>query len=285
MMLRVQQKDRAPSGRHPSCMCCGFAAWALVPSPNVSDTVVCHQLTCCMPYCASFSAACLHGRVSQDTALLLACACKASSHQPLLLSAHANLAAALEATKQHSAAVTALQYCLALLHAGEQQGDGAVSQAPTHTVQILQTVGHVDAQHGLDASETVAAALQLAVARNLCLAGQYERAVQLYAELEGQGLLQPTSAWANTYSLLCYGYAAQQTGQAELCSKLLQQALQGAVLDLDKLHAVTALLQVNPKSVHSRFCQAGTFATQAHLPSLDMLIIVACLCKERCHVV
>lgn len=196
----------------------------------------------------------LRGRASQHEGLLLACACKASAHQPLLLPPHAALAAALEARGQHSSAVAALQYCLALLQAGMQQGSGGLaalgltgfgqgSGQATHRVVLLQAAGF-EGSEGVASPESVQVALEIALARNLALAGQYASAVQLYGKLEQQGSLGSNPLTSDSYSWVCYGYAAQQLGQAGLCSRVLQQAVEEAGSNTSKLHAVMALLQV-----------------------------------------
>lgn len=197
----------------------------------------------------------LRGRASQHEGLLLACACKASAHQPLLLPPHAALAAALEARGQHSSAVAALQYCLALLQAGLQQGSEGLAALgltgfgqgfgqATHRVVLLQAAGF-EGSEGVASPESVHVALEIALARNLVLAGQFDSAVQLYGKLEQQGSLGSNPLTSDSYSWVCYGFAAQQLGQAGLCSRVLEQAVEEAGGDTAKLHAVMALLQVS----------------------------------------
>lgn len=196
----------------------------------------------------------LRGLASQPEGLLLACACKASAHQPLMLPPHAALAAALEARGQYQSAMAALRYCLSLLQAGLQQGFeglaalgltgfGQGSGDATHRVVLLQAAGF-EAAEGVVNPESVTAALEVALARNLTLAGRYTEAVQLYGELEARGVLGLNPLSPDSYNWLCYGYAAQQVGQAGLCSRLLQQAVDSAGDDVAKLHAVMAQLQV-----------------------------------------
>ncbi|KAF6252995.1 hypothetical protein COO60DRAFT_1704042 [Scenedesmus sp. NREL 46B-D3] len=200
-----------------------------------------------------YATAGLRGRASQAEGLLLACACKASAHQPLLLPPHAALAAALEARGQHSSAVAALQYCIALLQAGLRQGTeglaalgltgfGQGSGQATHRVVLLQAAGF-EGSEGIASPESVQVALEIALARNLTLAGQYEPAVQLYGKLEQQGSLGSNPMTSDSYSWVCYGFAAQQLGQAGLCSRVLERAVEEAGSDSAKLHAVMALLQ------------------------------------------
>ncbi|WIA10335.1 hypothetical protein OEZ85_010527 [Tetradesmus obliquus] len=200
-----------------------------------------------------YATAGLRGRASQHEGLLLACACKASAHQPLLLPPHAALAAALEARGQHSSAVAALQYCLALLQAGLQQGSEGLAALgltgfgqgfgqATHRVVLLQAAGF-EGSEGVASPESVHVALEIALARNLVLAGQFDSAVQLYGKLEQQGSLGSNPLTSDSYSWVCYGFAAQQLGQAGLCSRVLEQAVEEAGGDTAKLHAVMALLQ------------------------------------------
>lgn len=207
----------------------------------------------------SCPAAGLHGQISVDDTLLLACACKASAHQPLLLPAHAALAAAMECSRQYTSAIPALQYCLALLRTAAQQGiEGPLVPGPaagdsqiygaSYKVLLLQNSGTDSTSDDTVGVVTLTAALQLALARNLCLAGRHDEALGLYKTLESQGVLGPGRSSTNTYSWLCYGYAAAQSGQKDLCGRLLETAVNAAGGDLDKLHAVTALLQVGTKS-------------------------------------
>jgi hypothetical protein len=242
--------------------CSSSTAAARVPIGFVYAMLVCSAVfnlcLLCLPAVIFATTAGLRGRASQHEGLLLACACKASAHQPLLLPPHAALAAALEARGQHSSAVAALQYCLALLQAGLQQGSeglaalgltgfGQGSGQATHRVVLLQAAGF-EGSEGVATPESVQAALEIALARNLALAGQFEPAVQLYGKLEQQGCLGSNPLTCDSYSWVCYGYAAQQLGQAGLSSRVLERAVDEAGSDMAKLHAVMALLQVSRRA-------------------------------------
>lgn len=166
----------------------------------------------------------------------------------------------MEACRQYTSAIAALQYCLALLRSRQQQGPeglaalgmaglGQDTISPTYRILLLQPLGLGGPGDTVGSPETVTAALQTALARNLCLSGRHQEAVDLYGQLESQGALGAGSLRLNTYSWLCYGYAAQQIGQADMCSRVLERAAAEAADDQDKLHAVMALLQVGGCSV------------------------------------
>jgi hypothetical protein len=108
---------------------------------------------------------------------------------------------------------------------------------------LLQAAGF-EGSEGIASPESVQAALEIALARNLTLAGQFESAVQLYGKLEQQGSLGSNPLTSDSYTWVCYGYAAQRLGQAGLCSRVLERAVDEAGSDTSKLHAVMALLQV-----------------------------------------
>jgi hypothetical protein len=202
--------------------------------------------------------------------LLLACASKASSHQPLLLAPMAALAAALEGQKQHASAAAALRYCLALLQTALQRGpegsaalglglgrlqDGGHSLL-THRLLLLQPAAAGAAADAaaeelpqgasvVDDAQAVSTALELALARNLALDGSYQEAAGLYQKLEAEGALSSSAASVgDACSWLCYGHAAQQSGQAALAMRALQAAIDCAPDGAVKLAAVTAVLQV-----------------------------------------
>lgn len=160
-----------------------------------------------------------------------------------------------------------MRYCLALLQAGLLQGaeglaalglPGFSAQGArqlSHQLLLLQP-GDLYCSQASVTPESVAGVLELALARNLCLAGSYEEAVQLYQKLEGQGLLSASSVSSNitdgtglhgaaAYSWISYGFAAHKLGQQQLCQTALESAVQAAAgQDVPLLHAVTALLQV-----------------------------------------
>lgn len=161
----------------------------------------------------------------------------------------------MEACKQYTSAIAALQYCLALLTARSQEGpEGFASlglagfsqgtQSSAYRVLLLQHLGLEGSSDGMVTPENVTTALQTSLARNFCLAGRHQEAVDLFGQLESQGSLRPGSPCFNMHSLLCYGYAAQQLGQTDLASQVLERAVAEAVDDLDRVHAVTAVLQV-----------------------------------------
>ncbi|WIA30388.1 hypothetical protein OEZ86_000474 [Tetradesmus obliquus] len=112
----------------------------------------------------------------------------------------------------------------------------------THRVVLLQAAVF-EGSEGVASPESVQVALEIALARNLVLAGQFDSAVQLYGKLEQQGSLGSNPLTSDSYSWVCYGFAAQQLGQAGLCSRVLEQAVEEAGGDTAKLHAVMALLQ------------------------------------------
>eukprot|EP00879_Flechtneria_rotunda_P010701 GHRR01011183.1.p1 GENE.GHRR01011183.1~~GHRR01011183.1.p1 ORF type:complete len:1628 (+),score=649.14 GHRR01011183.1:120-5003(+) len=197
----------------------------------------------------------LRGNAAHHAGLLLASASKASAHQPLMLPPHAAMALALEARGQYISAVAALQYCLALLQAGLQQGPAGLAalglagldqgaDEATHMLQLLQPAG-LQASGTAVSPESIVAAIEVALARNICLAGRFAEALQLYQRLESQGVLGSNPLNPDTYSWLSYGFAAQQAGQACLSRRLLEQAVNSASQEVLKLDAVMALLQVS----------------------------------------
>lgn len=196
--------------------------------------------------------------------LLLACASKAAANQPLQLPPTAALAAALEARGHYTAAAAALRYCLALLQAGAQAGDQgltALGLAPglneagpkTLAHQLLLVPpssdgpGQVQVLQGSGGVQAVVTAVELALARNLCLAGDAQESLVLYQKLEGEGALsaQSLGSAASSYAWLAYGAAAQQAGQGQLAVRVLQAAVEVGRADPQvRLAAVSALLQV-----------------------------------------
>lgn len=214
--------------------------------------------------------------------LLLACANKAASHQPLLLPPTAAVAAALETRGHYAAAVTALRYCLALLQTGLQHGDqglAALGLAPgldhdpaktlTHQLLLVPPPGpaateQVQVLEGSSGAQAVVTAVQLALARNLCLAGDARGSVELYQQLEQDGALGTAAASGSSsavsFSWLAYGAAAQQDGQPQLAAKALQAALDTAGEPGVQLAAVTAMLQVSTK------CVVGGWGQVPNLP-------------------
>jgi hypothetical protein len=197
--------------------------------------------------------------------LLLACASKAAGHQPLQLPPTAALAAALETRGHYTVAAAALRYCLALLQAGLQAGEqglaalglapGLNEAAPNTLAHQLLLVppstdcpGHVQVLQGSSGVQAVVTAVELALARNLCLAGEAQESLVLYQKLEGEGALSaaPLSGAAASYAWLAFGAAAQQAGQGQLAMRALQAAVEVGTADPQvRLAAVSALLQVS----------------------------------------
>jgi tetratricopeptide (TPR) repeat protein len=219
-------------------------------------------LTCCclLPACCTAG---LQQQAPAQEGLLLACASKAASNQPLLLPPTAALAAALEARGHYASAAAALRYCLALLQAAMQQGAqglAAVGLAPglshdpaiTMTHQLLlvpPSPAQLEQVQVLEGSgvHAVVTAVELALARNLCLAGEVSESLALYQKLEAEGSLGGAAGGStSSLSWLAYGSAAQQAGQNQLAVKALQTALDTAAEPRVQLAAVTALLQVCP---------------------------------------
>jgi hypothetical protein len=201
-------------------------------------------------------------QASAQEGLLLACTSKAASNQPLLLPPTAALAAALETRGHYASAAAALRYCLALLQAAVQQGAqglAAVGLAPGLNHDPAKTLTHqlllvppssaqqeqVQVLGGSSGVQAVITAVELALARNLCLAGDVSESLVMYQKLEADGSLG-SAAGGSTGSLswLAYGSAAQQAWQDQLAVKALQTALDTAAEPGVQLAAVTALLQV-----------------------------------------
>lgn len=236
---------------------------ALVPSDNHTST----------------AAAGFQRHTPSQEGLLLACASKAATQQPLLLPPTAALAAALETRGNYASAAAALRYCLALLQAAQQHGeqglaalglqgfnnngpqDTAAAKTLTHQLLLVPPAGSALQQANGGSSTTaevlegsagvqaVSTALQVALARNLCLAGEVQDSLALYQQLEADGVLSTTAAGSSAvaYSWLCYGAAAQAAGEAALAARAMQAALESAAADgcADvQLAAVSALLQV-----------------------------------------
>lgn len=243
------------------------------------------QADVCSPYLllsAGGGACCSAAGFQQPAAsyegLLLACASKAASHLPLLLPPTAALAAALEMRGLFSSAAAALRYCLALLQAGMQSGPeglAALGLAPgqspgyslTHRLLLVPPSSaqteQVQVLEGSSGVQAVVTATELALARNLCLAGDASESVALYQRLEAEGALSSGSfgSSALSYSWLAYGAAAQQAGEGQLAIKALQAALDTATQPEVQLAAVTALLQVRVLAVMLR--SAGMHSTAA----------------------
>ncbi|KAF8069413.1 SKI3 [Scenedesmus sp. PABB004] len=227
----------------------------------------------------AYATAGLRSRDGQQEGLLLACAAKASAHQPLLLPPHAALAAALEARGQHGSAAAALRYCLALLRAGQAQGsDGLAALGlsgvgdgflqATHRLLLLPPAagrGAAPAPAGGATAAAVEAALRLALARNLALSGDSAGALALYGELEADGALGGDAASPDTPSWLAYGHAALAAGQPGLCGRVLQRAVEEAADERARLAAVMALLQFH---IAQGSLEAGFALLLQHLPSL-----------------
>jgi len=232
----------------------------------------CHTLLAARPPAAPPPAAGFHQPDPSRSGLLLACASKAATHSPLLLPPTAALAAALESRGNHTSAAAALRYCLALLQTASQRGpqglaavglsagfSGDLDQtSTTHQLLLVQpsgfaesALGQVEVLEGYGGVQVVSTALELALARNLCLAGEYEESLGLYQKLEGEGALaaaaaagSSSSSSGSSASWLCYGAAAQAVGQDGLCERAMTAALEAAADGRVQLAAVTALLQV-----------------------------------------
>lgn len=218
---------------------------------------------------------------------MLACASKAASHSPLLLPPTGALAAALETRALFYSAAAALRYCLALLQAGMESGPEGLAalglspgqQSPgdsslTHRLLLVPPSSaqteQVQVLEGSSGVQAVVTATELALARNLCLAGDAAESVALYQRLEAEGALSSGSfgSSAVSYSWLAYGAAAQHAGQGQLAIKALQAALDTATQPEVQLAAVTALLQVRVLAVMLR--SAGMHSTAAG-PKLCLL--------------
>lgn len=222
-----------------------------------------HPLTHHANVCCCLLAAGFQQHTPSREGLLLACASKAASHSPLLLPPTAALAAALETRGHYASAAAALRYCLALLQAGMQHGqqglaalglsqgtDHDPAKALTHQLLLVPPSSaqseQVQVLEGSSGVQAVITAVELALARNLCLAGDTAESLALYQKLEGEGCLSSTSGGSVvSFSWLAYGAAAQQTGQSQLAAKALHAALDTATEPSVQLAAVTALLQVS----------------------------------------
>ena len=145
---------------------------------------------------------------------------------------------------------------------------------------------------GSSGTQAVLTALQLALARNLCLAGVTKESVELYQQLELDGAISTATAGSSaaSYSWLAYGAAAQQEGQVQLAAKALQGALDAAAEPGVQLAAVTALLQVRP-SLYALFGKGNVLACvcvakkQLKMGSLDACLVcvvvhVPSVCKQ-----
>jgi hypothetical protein len=144
---------------------------------------------------------------------------------------------------------------------GQAQGLGL-----THRLLLLQPQLARAASQGagavpqgaavVDDAAAVSAALELSLARNLCLAGSCAEALALYQKLEGEGVLSSSSSSGisggaggagdsgSSTAWLCYGHAALQCGQQQLGVRALQAAIDSAPDGATQLAGVNALLQV-----------------------------------------
>jgi tetratricopeptide (TPR) repeat protein len=260
-----------------------------------------------VPVCVAVVSCCAAGfqqHAPGREGLLLACASKAASHQPLSLPPAAALAAALETRGHYTAAVAALRYCLALLQTGLQQGDAgltALGLAPglhhdpatalRHQLLLVPASGNTSGEQwqvleGSSGAQAVLTALQLALARNLCLAGMTKESVELYQQLELDGAISTAAAGSSaaSYSWLAYGAAAQREGQVQLAAKALQAALDAAAEPRVQLAAVTALLQVRPCMCcwgRAMVCVAKAAGGRSHVVRLACVVVhVLRVCKR-----